>query len=220
MFQPAKKVIAMTRLRRVVVVGAMLLLVGCSASKGQNLAPTQAAVTPTPVAMTSSPMPTASPSPLGWITYNEPAWGYSINMPADWHLISAGELDPEQFKLFSFEDVTNAETLAGLDSDGLALRVIVSQLNSGCPGVRPPVGWSGSTVPAVAVDVDGYTSVVTGYEAQDKSVWGLQAEASSGKYCYSFVGLTLNHDAQLKWTPLFEQMLSTFSFGTPIAPPF
>ncbi len=195
MFQPATKVIAMTRLRRVVVVGAMLLLVGCSASKGQDLAPTQAAVTPTPVAMTSSPMPTASPSPLGWITYNEPAWGYSINMPADWHLISAGELDPEQFKLFSFEDVTNAETLAGLDSDGLALKVIVSQLNSGCPGVRP-------------------------YEAQDKSVWGLQAEASSGKYCYSFVGLTLNHDAQLKWTPLFEQMLSTFSFGTPIAPPF
>ena len=31
---------------------------------------------------------------------------------------------------------------------------------------------------------------------------------------------TLNHDEQLKMTPLFEQMLQTFSFGTLVAPPF
>jgi len=165
-------------------------------------------------------MPTASPAAIGWVTYREPAWGYSISMPAGWHLITAGESDPRQFKLFSLENVTSAKTLAGLDSNGMAVRLIVSQLNSGCPGDQPPVGWPQSTVPAVPVNIDGYTSVVSGVQAQDKSVWSVQAEATNGKYCYSFVGLTLNHDAQLKWTPLFEQMLSTFSFGTLIAPPF
>jgi hypothetical protein len=72
----------------------------------------------------------------------------------------------------------------------------------------------------VAANVDGYASVVSGYQAQDNSVWGVQAVATNGKYCYSLVGVTLNHDSQLKWAPLFEQMLSTFSFGTLIAPPF
>jgi hypothetical protein len=165
-------------------------------------------------------MPTASPAPLGWITYKEPAWGYSISMPADWHLVTAGEQDPAQFKLFSFEKVTNAATLAGLDSNGMAVKVIVSQLNSGCPGAQPPVGWPQSTISAVAVSIDGYATVVSGYEAPDKSVWGVQTEAASEKYCYSFVGLTLNHKAQLSWASLFKQMLSTFSFGTLIAPPF
>jgi hypothetical protein len=76
-------------------------------------------------------------------------------------------------------------------------------------------------VPAVAVKIDGYRSVVWGgVRGQDKSSWSVQAEAATSKYCYSFVGLTLNHDAQLKWVPLFEQMLSTFRFGTLIAPPF
>jgi hypothetical protein len=164
--------------------------------------------------------PTASPPPVGWVTYTEPAWGYSISMPADWHLITAGEQDPAEFKLFSFENVTNAATLAGLDSNGMALKVIVANLNSGCPGVQPPVGYPQSTVPAVAVNIDGYSSVVSGAQAQDLSVWSVQAAAATSRYCYSFVGLTLNHDAQLKWAPLFEQMLSTFRFGTPIAPPF
>jgi hypothetical protein len=141
-------------------------------------------------------------------------------MPADWHLVAAGEQDPAQFRTFSFENITNAATLAGLDASGMVLKVTVSQLNSGCPGAQPPVGWPESTVPAVAVNIDGYASVVSGAEAQDKSVWSVQAEATNGKYCYSFVGLTLNHDSQLKWAPLFEQMLTTFSFGTPIAPPF
>jgi hypothetical protein len=141
-------------------------------------------------------------------------------MPADWHLITAGEQNPAQFKLFSFENVTNAATLAGLASNGMALRVGVANLNSGCPGVHPPVGFPQSTVPAVAVNIDGYQSVVSGAQAQDLTVWSVQAEAATSKYCYLFVGLTLNHDAQLKWAPLFEQMLSTFSFGTLIAPPF
>jgi len=165
-------------------------------------------------------MPTASPVPIGWITYKEPSWGYSISMPADWHLITAGEQNPAQDKSFSFENVTNTGSLAGLDSNGMELRVTVSQLNAGCPGTQPPVGWPESTVPAVAVNIDGYPSVVSGDQAEDLSNWSVQAEAATSKYCYSFVGLTLNHDAQLKWTPLFEQMLSTFSFGTLIAPPF
>jgi hypothetical protein len=169
-------------------------------------------------ASASSSSPSASP--VGWVTYHEPAWGYSISMPADWHLVTAGEQDPSQFRLFSSQKVTNAATLAGLDANGTAIRVAVSQLNSGCPGAQPPVGYPQSTVPAVAVNVDGYSSVVTGVQAQDLSVWSVQAEAATSKYCYSFVGLTLNHDSQLKWTPLFEQILSTFRFGTPIAPPF
>jgi hypothetical protein len=199
---------------------ALLLLVGACGSPSTTKSAASASSSSRSAAPTPSPAPTASPAPVGWVTYTEPAWGYSISMPADWHLITAGEKDPAQFKLFSFENVTNAATLAGLDSNGMALKVIVSNLNSGCPGTQPPVGWPGSTVPAVAVNIDGYMSVVTGYQAQDKSVWGLQAEAASSKYCYSFVGLTLNHDAQLKWTALFEQMLSTFQFGTLIAPPF
>ena len=141
-------------------------------------------------------------------------------MPPDWHLITSGANDTKQFRSFSTESVTDVRTLAGLSPNGMVVTVAVSQLNAGCPGDQPPVGWSESTIPAVAVSVDGYTSVVSGHQAQDLSNWGVQATASSGKYCYSFVGLTLNHDAQVRWTPLFEQMLSTFRFGTPLAPPF
>ncbi len=209
---------------RTVSAFAGVLLIGACGSASTAKSVSSLSSNPAPAARTLIPspsaMPTASPAPTGWITYKEPAWGYSISLPADWHLVTAGEQDPGQFKLFSSENVTNAATLAGLDSNGMALRVIVSQLNSGCPGDQPPVGWPESTVPAVAVSIDGYPSVVSGYEAQDKSVWGVQAEGATSKYCYSLVGLTLNHDAQLKLTPLFEQMLSTFSFGTLIAPPF
>jgi hypothetical protein len=146
--------------------------------------------------------------------------GYSVSMPADWHQVTAGEINPAQAKSFSFENVTNVITLAGLSSDGMEVTVVVSRLNSGCPGTQPLVVWPESTVPAVAINIDGYPSVVSGYQAQDKSVWGLGAEAASSKYCYSFVGLTLNHDEQLKWAPMYEPILSTFDFGTLIAPPF
>lgn len=195
----------------------LLLLVGAC---GSPSTPKSAAASAPPSSPTPAVAPTASPAPVGWVTYKEPAWGYSISMPADWHLVAAGEQDPAQFKTFTFENITNAATLAGLDANGMALRVIVSRLNSGCPGDQPPVGWPESTVPAVAVNIDGYASVVSGVEAQDKSAWVVQAEATNGKYCYSLIGATLNHESQLRWTPLFEQMLSTFSFGTPIAPPF
>lgn len=199
---------------------AGLLLISACGAPSTAKAPSPSPGNSASAVSTSSPSPTASPAPAGWITYKEPAWGYSISMPANWHLVTAGEQDPAQFKTFSFENVTNAATLAGLDSNGMVLKVTVSQLNSGCPGVQPPVGSPQSTVPAVAVNIDGYTSVVSGHQAQDLSNWGVQAEAATSKYCYSFVALTLNHDAQLRWTPLFEQMLATFSFGTPIAPPF
>jgi hypothetical protein len=194
-----------------------LLLVGAC---GSPSSPTSAAASAPLSNSTPATSPTASPALAGWVTYKEPAWGYSISMPADWHVVTAGEANPTQTKSFSAGYVANPTTLAGLDSNGMEVRVIVSPLNSGCPGVQPPVGWYESTVPAVAANVDGYASVVSGYQAQDKSVWGVQAEATNGKYCYSFVGLTLNHDSQLKWAPLFEQMLSTFRFGTLIASPF
>jgi hypothetical protein len=192
----------------------LMLLVGACGSSSSTKS---AVASPSSRAIAT---PIASPAPVGWVTYTEPAWGYSISMPAAWHLDTAGEPNPTQTRSFSSGNVTNTTTLAGLDSNGMELRVIVSPLNSGCPGVQPPVGWAESTVPAVAANVDGYASVVSGYQAQDNSVWGVQAVATNGKYCYSLVGVTLNHDSQLKWAPLFEQMLSTFSFGTLIAPPF
>ena len=201
----------------------LLLISACgSPSTAKPLAaassyPTSAAQNPSP---SRSAVPTDSIALSGWITYKESAWGYSISMPADWHPVSAGELDPAQFKHFSFENVTNVATLKGLDSNGMVMTIVVSQLNSGCPGDPLPVGFPQSTVPAVEVNIDGYKTVVSGAQAQDLSVWSVQAEAATSKYCYSFVGLTLNHKAQLKWTPLFEQMLSTFRFGTLIAPPF
>jgi hypothetical protein len=195
----------------------LLLLVGACGSPSSPKAAAAPAPSSSPASAAAS---TASPAPAGWVLYTEPAWGYSISMPADWHLISAGEKDPQQFKDFSNQNVTNVVTLAGLDGNGMDVKVIVSNLNSGCPGVQPPVGFPQSTVPAVAVSIDGYPSVVSGAQAQDLSVWSVQAQAATSKYCYTFVGLTLNHDAQLKWAPLFEQMLSTFRFGTLISPPF
>ena len=200
--------------RLAVSIFAFLLLVSACGSPSTTRS---AAASPSTRAIAT---PTASPVPAAWVTYTEPAWGYSIKMPADWHQVTAGGLDSRQFKTFTFENVTNEATLAGLDGNGMALRVIVSQLNSGCPGAQPPAGFPQSTVPAMAVTIDGYPSVVTGYEAPDKSVWGIQADAANGKYCYSFVGLTLNQDSQSKWAPTFEQILSTFRFGTLIAPPF
>ena len=184
--------------------GVLALLVGCSGS----------------TAPSSAVSPAASPPHEGWSTYREAAWGYSISMPAGWHEVTAGEITPAQFRHFSAQNVTNVAALTGLDSDGMMLTVIVSHANSGCPGTQPPVGWSESTVPAVAINIDGYASVVSGHQAQDLSNWGVQASAAKGNYCYSFVGLTTNHAAQIKWAPVFEQMLSTFRFGTPVAPPF
>lgn len=198
----------MNRSMTLIALGAVVLMAGCSTTKSvggdQSAAPT----------------PTASPAPAGWITYQEPAWGYRISMPADWHLVMAGETSPTQFRHFSSGNVTDVRTLSGLDLDGMMLTIIVSKANSGCPGNQPPVGWSESTVPAVAVKIDGSTSVVSGHQAQDQSNWGVQASTAKGSYCYSFIGLTLNHPAQLRWTPVFEQMLATFSFGRPTAPPF
>ena len=195
-------------------VSLMVVVAGCGTagqSQVSRSSPSPAAATPSGV---------ASRLPAGWVTYTEPAWGYSISMPADWHLVTAGQINPPQVKSFSSDAVTNVVTLAGLSANGMQLNVIVSQLNSGCPGDQPPVGWSESTVPAVAVSIDGYQSVVWGSKAQSGQSWSIGATSSSGKYCYSFVGVTLSHDAQVRWTPLFEQMLSTFTFGTPKAPPF
>src|SRR6266850_5654489 len=102
----------------------LLLLIGaCGSPSTTNSAAASSSSSPTAT-------PSASQAPVGWVTYKESAWGYSISMPADWHLITAAQQDSAQFKLFSFENVTNATTLAGLDSNGMALRVIVSQLNS------------------------------------------------------------------------------------------
>ncbi len=205
----------------------LLLLVGAcgSPSTSKSVVVSAPSSSPTPAAApmttpTPSVTPTASPAPIAWVTYKEPAWGYSLNMPADWHLLTVGQPDPKQFRSFSNENVTGITTLKGLDGNGMLMNVIVSQLNSGCPGAQPPVGWAESTVPAVAINIDGYTSVVSGNLGQGTTTWSVQAIASSGKYCYSFVGLTLSHKEQLKLTPLFEQILQTFSFGTPIAPPF
>ena len=181
-----------------------------SNSPTSTVAPTAGA---TPIAS-----PTASPTTTAWVTYKEPAWGYSIRMPADWHLVSAREPDPQQLKSFSNENVTDLATLAGLDANGILMNINVSPMNSACPGLQPPVGWAGSTVPAVAINIDGYTSVVSGNS--DQETWSVQAISSRGKYCYSFVGLTLNHQEQLNTTPLFERVLETFSFGKPVAPPF
>ena len=208
----------MSRSKIWLALGAVVLAACSSTAKG--VSSTTSEVTPTASTVAANPSPAASPTPSGWITYNEPAWGYRLSMPGDWHPVPAGETTPAQFRHFSSENVTNVATLSGLDSNGMMLTVIVSPANSGCPGTQPPVGWSESTVPAVAINIDGYTSVVSGHQAQDLSNWGVQASAAKGKYCYSFVGLTLNHAAQLKWAPVFEQMLVTFSFGTPISPPF
>ena len=205
----------------------LLLLVGAcgSPSTSKSAVVSAPSSSPTPAAAplttsTPSAAPTTSPAPMAWVTYKEPAWGYSINMPADWHLVSVGQPDPQQFKSFSNENVTGVTTLKGLDANGMLMNIIVSPLNSGCPGDQPPVGWAESTVPAVAINIDGYTSVVSGNLGQGTTTWIVQAISSSGKYCYSFVGMTLNHKEQLKMTPLFEQIVQTFSFGTPIAPPF
>ena len=201
-----RTVLVMKRSMTLLALAALLLVAACSSSGAANANP--------------SPNLTASPAPQGWITYSEPAWGYRISMPADWHPVTAGEVTPAQFRHFSSENVTDVSSLAGLDPDGMMLTIIVSNANDGCPGTQPPVGWSGSTVPAVAINIDGYNSVVSGHQAQDLTNWGVQASAAKGKYCYSFAGLTVNHAAQLKWAPTFEQMLSSFRFGTPVAPPF
>ena len=144
----------------------LLVLAGACGSPSSPKSAVASAPSSSPKSAAAS---AASPAPAGWV-YTEPAWGYSISMPADWHLISAGEKDPHQFKNFSNENVTNAASLTGLDANGMDVRVIVSQLNSGCPGDQPTVGWAESTVPAVAASVDGYASVVSGYAAPDKSL--------------------------------------------------
>jgi hypothetical protein len=192
----------------------LMLLIGACASPSTTKSAAEVS--------SSSPRatPTASRIPVGWVTYQEPAWGYSISMPADWHSASAGQINSDQVKSFSNENVTDVTTLSGLDASGILVSLVVSPLNSGCPGTLPPVGWAESTVPAVAIDIDGYSSVVWGSMGQGAKSWAVGAEASSGKYCYSFHGVTLNHEEQLTMTPLFEQMLQTFSFGTLAAPPF
>jgi hypothetical protein len=201
--------------------GVVVLGVGCSATKDQATAPRPTAISSVKGQAAVATPTAVSSVPAGWITYKEPAWGYSISMPSDWHVVTAGQMDPQQFKSFSSGNVTNAQTLAGMDADGIELKVTVSQLNSGCPGDQPPVGWSVSTIPAVAVDIDGYPAVVWGTDEQPvASLWNIQAAATNGQYCYSFVGLTRNHDAQLRWVPLVKQMLSTFRYGTLVAPPF
>lgn len=166
--------------------------------------------TPSPNALVTTPTPT-------WATFHEPTWGYSIQIPPGWNEIKAGDPRPQEDRDFSNEAVTNISTLAGLDEQGVFFRIAVTQLTPACPRLPGP------GTPNFMIVIDGYPATALLFDDGQEFSTELSAfevEATTDKYCYSFVGLTRSTATRDAFLPTVDQMLSTFRFGTPQSPPF
>ena len=163
----------------------------------------------------SSTSPEA-PSPQ-WTSFRESNWGYSIDIPVDWVQVTRGEPLPRQDRDFSNETLTNASTLAGLDGAGFFFRVAVNRLTAACPQL-PADGMIN-----FEVLMDGYPAtalIVDDEQAFSTHVSAVKVDATTDKYCYTFVGVARSSQVRDQFLPTVIHMLSSFKFGTPVAPPF
>jgi hypothetical protein len=176
-----------------------------------------------PSAASTAPA-TASPA-VAWQSYVEPDWGYSINMPVDWHEVANGEWHlanpdhPEQDKFsrqFSNEAVANNYFLP-LDDTGIVFQIFVVPV-AACS----PPDLAGSVIPPSTISIDGSASTVVGFDGSvsQQAYHAFQAQVGLGKYCYSFVGATLSASTRDTFLPVFKAMLAAFKVGTPTTPPF
>lgn len=157
-----------------------------------------------------------TPTPT-WATFHEPTWGYSIGVPPGWAQITAGDPRPQQDRDFSNEQVTNADTLAGLDDQGILFRISVSTLTSACPRLPGP------GTPNFLIFIDGYPATALLFDdGQEFSteISAIEVQATTDRYCYTFEGLTHSSTTRDSMLPTVDEMLSTFKFGTPQSPPF
>jgi hypothetical protein len=160
-----------------------------------------------------------------WQAYVDPVWGYSINLPADWHEITAGEwhsvnqnnaaLD-RYTRAFSDEAVAAAGSLP-LDDSGVVFTLGVIPVNS-CSAVDA----SQSSFPALGVSIDGVASVVVGNYGFDQTrTWrNVVAQVGLGRYCFYFVGFTTALATRDSFLKVFTVMLGSFHRGSPASPPF
>ena len=173
-----------------------------------------------------SPSPSLQPSPspqAATTAYHDPTWDYSIQFPSTWHdvTMAVGGTAPQEH-VVSDAAVSNTNTLDGLDGQGVMFRIIVQQVNSGCPNPRS----TDAVLPAGAeiVPVSGASAVM--FQNNDmvypsgKHVWDVQAEAASQLYCYAFVGLALSASSRDSMLTDFRSALQTFQFGSPHPPPY
>lgn len=184
--------------RSLVMIGIIALLGGCIQA---------------PVASRS---PETSPSPQ-WTSFHESNWGYSIDIPAGWVEITQGEPLPTRERDFSNETVKDASTLMGLDNAGFFFRVAVNRLTADCPQL-PADG-----TPNFEILIDGYPAtalILDDEQAFSTQVSAVKVDATTDKYCYTFVGVARSTPVRDEFLPTVIQMLSSFKFGTPVSPPF
>lgn len=164
---------------------------------------------------TASSSPVSTPSPT-WTTFREPNWGYSIEIPTGWSEISQGEAAPRLDRDFSNESVTNAGTLAGLDQRGFFFQIAVSRLTAACPQLptdgEPNFEILIDTYPATALILDDIP-------AFGSQVSAIKVDATTDRYCYSFLGVGLSTAIRDSFLSTVIRMLLSFKFGTPTAPP-
>lgn len=163
------------------------------------------------------PRSLAQPPTPSWATFHEPVWGYSIQVPPGWTEIKAGDPHPQQDRDFSNEAVSDAGTLAGLDDKGVLLRIAITPLTAACP--RLPEG----NTPNYLIVIDGYPATALLFDdGQEFSteISAMEAQATTDKYCYTFLAMTHSSTTRDSMLSTVDQMLSTFRFGTPVSPPF
>lgn len=176
---------------------------------------------PTPVRSQIS-----SPAPI-WQAYLDPVWSYSINLPADWHEITNGELhrvvqeNPalDKYTRSFINEAVFAATIPPLplDDSGVGFTIEVVPVNS-CSAVD----LSQSSIPPMDVRIDGIAIPVIGDvgSAGGHTVFSVRAQVDLGRYCFYFWGYTITLASRDSFLKIFPAMLGSFQRGTPVRPPF
>ena len=182
-------------------------LSGATPSPDTTLTPI-AAASPSPAPSASaSPAPTPSPvSTADWVTYADPALGYSLMMPPGWYDVSASTPGSDQLKDFANEKV-GAPLL--MDSSGVWLHLSVSSSNgSACTlwNLR-----SGATNPKTLA-IGGIQ--VTRYAVDSTEGYLVVANVQNG-HCYNLSFFYINSATRDAGLDVDDTILGTFKFGSP-----
>lgn len=174
------------------------------------------AAAPTPSSQIATPSASASPTPEADKTFTSPVWRYTFRYPASWSEAPTG--NSAQVAALSNEPITDSNTLAGLDDNGVYFTVIVQPSTAACPGPTP----SGGDLQPQPVTVDGVDTVIGGFHTAQGPVatYSLKTNAAQGRYCYTFNAVTLTAQERTQVTASYMAILRSFKFGTPTSPPF
>jgi hypothetical protein len=121
--------------------------------------PPTATTTPLPATPTKPPMPTPTPDPtIGWKTYTNTQYGYTIKYPPDWQATDRGALEPLVPSYIVFNPNTASASARSITAS-ISTRTLQQQIAiGGTTGVDVAVGGAAGTLQNLQ-DSDGSKSI-------------------------------------------------------------